>query len=184
MQFEDTVRLKTLYKISQQINGTQNKFTVYWDHCRFCFRYMMAPSIAKEMQSLQEDEDIRALFDLRPKMYDQPTHHYVCVNWDKAARVKNLSYHLNFMSKQLGEKSKYAYSEEGYKLFSIEGNHGEHYDVRLCLVSGVKVLWLSASQIKTYRVCIRQHFALPKTMTYLLAVFKERKAPLIIVRKS
>ena len=128
----DTVRLKTLYKISQKINGTQNKFTVYRDHCRFCFRYMIAPSIAKEVQSLQEDKDIRALFDLRPKMYDQPTHPYVCVNWGKAARVKNLSCHLNFMSKRLGEKSKHAYSEEGYKLFSIEGNHGEHYDVRLC----------------------------------------------------
>ena len=25
---------------------------------------------------------------LRPKMYDQPTHPYVCLNWNKATRLK------------------------------------------------------------------------------------------------
>ena len=126
------MKLKTLYKISKKINGTQNKFTVYRNHCRFCFRYMIAPSTARAVQSMQEDQHIRDLFDLRPKMYDQPTHPYVCRNWNKATRLKNLSAHLNFMSKQLGEKSKHAYSEQGYKLFSIQGNNGEEYDVRLC----------------------------------------------------
>ncbi|WP_185759865.1 DUF535 family protein [Vibrio pectenicida] len=93
---------------------------------------MIAPSAARALQSMQEDQHIKDLFDLRPKMYDQPTHPYVCLNWNKATRLKNLSAHLNFMSTQLGEKSKHAYSEQGYKLFSIQGNNGEEYDVRLC----------------------------------------------------
>lgn len=93
---------------------------------------MLAPSTAKAVLSIQEDQNIRDLFNLRPKIYDQPTHPYVCVDWNKNTRLKNLSAHLHFMSKQLGEKSKQAYSEQGYKLFSIQGNNGEEYDVRLC----------------------------------------------------
>ncbi|MGF1730189.1 VirK/YbjX family protein [Photobacterium kasasachensis] len=125
------MKLKTLYSISKTIYGPQKKYSVYRDQCRFCFRYIASPGTAKAMQSMQNDKNIRELFKLRPKIYDQPMHPHVCADWDKKTRLRNLYAHFNFMSTELGKKCKEVYSEQGYKLFSIQGKNSENYDVRL-----------------------------------------------------
>ncbi|WP_375753270.1 VirK/YbjX family protein [Vibrio sp. HN007] len=126
------MQLKSLYQISKTIYGNKKRYSVYRDQCRFCFRYVTNPDAAKAMQSIQSDNNIKELFRIRPKIYDQPLHPHVCADWDKETRLKNLSAHYHFMSVEFGEKCRDVYSDQGYKLFSIHDNQGEEYDVRLC----------------------------------------------------
>ncbi|WP_428774518.1 VirK/YbjX family protein [Vibrio sp.] len=126
------MRLQTLYQVSSKVYGSTNRFSVYRNRCRFCFRYLVTPRAAKTVNSMLQDSNISELFNLRPKMYDQPTHTYVCVGWNKETRLRNLAAHFSFMSKELGSKCMEIYSEQGYKLFSIQGNNDDEYDVRLC----------------------------------------------------
>ena len=61
--------------------------SLVWNHCRFCFRYMIAPS-QRELFNLCRKINIFETFLTSGKMYDQPTHPYVCLNWNKATRLK------------------------------------------------------------------------------------------------